>query len=59
LNPLRPENIVSNVVYSSSCQNVKSVLCEGRLIMKDREVLTLDEGEVVDAALDAAKELMG
>jgi len=59
LNPLRPENIVSNVVYSSSCQNVKSVLCEGRLIMKDREVLTLDEGEVVDAAMDAAKELMG
>ena len=59
LNPLRPGNIVSNVVYSSSCQNVKSVLCEGRLVMKDREVLTLDEGEVVDAALDAAKDLMG
>lgn len=59
LNPLRRENVVSNVVYSSSCQNVKSVLCDGRLLMKDREVLTLAEGKVVDAAVDCVRNLMG
>jgi 5-methylthioadenosine/S-adenosylhomocysteine deaminase len=59
LNPLRPENLISNVVYSSSCQNVRTVVCEGRLIMKDREILTLDEPEVIGAASDSAKELMG
>jgi len=58
LNPLRPENLISNVVYSSSCQNVKTVICEGRLIMKDWEILTLDEGKVIGSALDNAKELM-
>jgi 5-methylthioadenosine/S-adenosylhomocysteine deaminase len=58
LNPLRPENLISNVVYSSSCQNVRTVICEGRLIMKDWMVLTLDDEKVVGAALDSARELM-
>jgi len=58
LNPLRPENLISNVVYSSSCQNVRTVICEGRLIMKDWKVLTLDDEKVVGAALDNARELM-
>lgn len=59
LNPLRLENIVSNVVYSSSCQSIRSVICDGRFLMKDREITTLAERKIVDAASDLVRGLVG
>jgi 5-methylthioadenosine/S-adenosylhomocysteine deaminase len=53
LRPLLSENIISNVVYSSSSLNVKTVLCQGDIIMKDRKVKTLNEKKVTDASEDA------
>ncbi len=59
LSPVRSASLVSSIVYSASRSDVKSVLCGGRLIMRDREVLTLDEAEVLRSAAEAAGELLG
>lgn len=42
LRPLLPENIVANIVYSASSANVKTVMCQGDIVMRDREILTMD-----------------
>lgn len=42
LRPPLPENPVSNPAYSSNGLNVKTVLCQGDLVIQDRK-LTLDE----------------
>jgi 5-methylthioadenosine/S-adenosylhomocysteine deaminase len=59
LRPLRPENVVSNIVYSSSALNVLTVLCQGDIVMRDREVLSMDEEEALLAADEAMNELIG
>ncbi|MCL1983910.1 MAG: amidohydrolase family protein, partial [Methanomassiliicoccaceae archaeon] len=57
LRPLLPENIVSNIVYSSSSQNVRTVLCQGDIVMRDRKIRTLNEQKIMDASEDAWKYL--
>jgi len=59
LRPLRPENVVSSIVYSSSALNVLTVLCQGNIVMRDREVLSMDEEEALLAADEAMNELIG
>jgi len=59
LNPLVRDNLVSNIVYSSSSQNVKTVICDGRLTMRDWIVMTLEEDSVLSSAVESARELMG
>ena len=59
LRPLRTESIVSNLVYSSSGLNVKTVLCDGELVMEDRTMVKVDEEEVLATAEAAARELLG
>ena len=53
LRPLVPENMISNVVYSSSSLNVKTVMCQGDIIMEDGKILTLDTEKVLNEAEDA------
>jgi 5-methylthioadenosine/S-adenosylhomocysteine deaminase len=46
----RPE-VVSTVVYAAEARDVRDVLIDGRPVLRDGELQTLDEGEVVaDAA---------
>ena len=59
LRPLRPDTIVSNLVYSCSDHDVRTVICDGRTIMEDWKVLTLDEEEVLSRGEEAAKQLLG
>ena len=59
LRPLLPENMISNIVYSASSLNVKTVMCQGDVVMKDRRVKTLNEQNVIDASEDAWKYLCG
>ena len=53
LRPLLPENMISNIVYSASALNVKTVLCQGDIVMNDRKITTLNEQKVLDASEDA------
>jgi len=47
LRPLLPENIISNIVYSGSSSNVKTVMCQGDLVLEDGRMNTINEEEVL------------
>jgi 5-methylthioadenosine/S-adenosylhomocysteine deaminase len=51
-------NPASAMVYSAQTSDVRSVVIDGRVVMKDRELLTLDESSVVQAANQAAAVLI-
>jgi 5-methylthioadenosine/S-adenosylhomocysteine deaminase len=53
LRPLLPENIVANIVYSASSLNVRTVLCQGDVVVDNGKVTTLDVDSVLDASEDA------
>ncbi len=37
----------ANLVYSVRASDVRTVVCDGRVLMRDRELLTLDKGEII------------
>ncbi|NJE30119.1 N-ethylammeline chlorohydrolase [Thermococcus sp. 18S1] len=48
---LRPvNNVVSHLVYSASGNDVETTIVDGKILMLDREVLTLDEERILDEA---------
>lgn len=52
MRPLLPENMVANIAYSASSLNVKTVLCQGDIVVRDSEIITLDMPKVLDASED-------
>jgi len=48
LRPLTLENAVSNVVYSAGRGDVRSVICFGDVVVKDRVPQNLDMAEVIE-----------
>jgi 5-methylthioadenosine/S-adenosylhomocysteine deaminase len=57
LRPLLPDNMVANIVYSASSLNVKTVMCQGDLVVRDGRILTLDTEKVMDASEGVWKKL--
>lgn len=57
LRPLVPENIIANIAYSASSFNVKTVFCQGDMVVDDRKVLTMDTEAVLDASEDIWRSL--
>ncbi|WP_400207636.1 amidohydrolase family protein [Candidatus Methanomassiliicoccus intestinalis] len=57
LRPFFPETLVSNIVYSSYGLNVKTVLCDGKVVMEDKEIKSMDEEKELAEANAAAQEL--
>ena len=55
LAPLR--NIVPNLVYSAKGSEVETSIIDGKVVMENRKVLTVDEHEVVMAAHAAAQKI--
>ena len=43
-------NVYSQLVYSLSSEQIKDVIVAGKLIMKDRELVNIDEKELIDKA---------
>ncbi|MCL7454795.1 MAG: amidohydrolase family protein [Anaerolineae bacterium] len=43
---LSPDNVYSQLVYAAKAHDVRHVMIDGRWVMRDRELLTLDEAEV-------------
>ncbi|MBM3358785.1 MAG: amidohydrolase [Betaproteobacteria bacterium] len=63
INMRRPEwypnySEVQNLVYSASGDAVETVYINGRLIMENRRVLTVDENEVMDRCADLGKQVL-
>ncbi len=54
----RPADLVSGIVYSAQPGDVKTVIIEGKVVMLDRQLKTMDEQQVIDEANLEAKLLM-
>ena len=52
-------DIVSNLVYAAKSSDVHTVLVDGRVIVRDRVVVTMDEAEVLASARTAAAGVVG
>lgn len=53
LRPLLPENMISNIAYAASSLNVRTVLCQGDVTVRDGTITTID----VDAVLNEAEDM--
>jgi 5-methylthioadenosine/S-adenosylhomocysteine deaminase len=49
--------IYSQLVYAAKSTDVVDVLCDGRWLMRDRRLLTLDEADLLSAARDVARRI--
>ena len=52
-----PDAVYSRIVYSSKANDVAHVLCNGRWLMRDRVLLTVDEDAARDAAIEVATKI--
>ncbi|GAB3677807.1 amidohydrolase [Halopiger thermotolerans] len=50
-------DLVSHLAYAAAAADVRHTVCDGRVLMRDREVLTLDEAAVRERAQEAAAAL--
>ncbi|TMT80406.1 amidohydrolase [Haloterrigena sp. H1] len=53
-----PHDLVSHLAYAAAASDVRHTVCDGQVLMRDREVLTLDERAVRERALEAAEALI-
>ncbi|WP_225335695.1 amidohydrolase [Halomicrobium urmianum] len=51
-------DLVSHLAYAASGSDVRHTVCDGRVLMRDREVLTLDETAVKERARERAADLI-
>ena len=51
-------DVVSALVYSSEAEDVESVIIDGRLVMRERNLLTIDEPETIATANSEAQKLI-
>lgn len=56
LTPFR--NPISHLVYSANGGDVDTVLCNGNILMKNKELITLNEAKVIEIAENASKDLL-
>jgi 5-methylthioadenosine/S-adenosylhomocysteine deaminase len=49
---------VSHLAYAARGTDVRHTVCDGRVLMRDREVLTLDERAVIERAAERAEALV-
>ena len=57
LTPMHAGNINSHVLFGMSGRQVNTTVCNGKILMKDREVLVADEAEVMAKCREEAKKL--
>src|SRR5918994_1074463 len=52
-----PASVYSQIVYAAKAADVVDVMCNGRWLMRERRLLTLNEEEIRAAARDVAKRI--
>ena len=50
-------DLVSHLAYAARGDDVRHTVCDGEILMRDREVLTLDEARVIGTARERAADL--
>jgi 5-methylthioadenosine/S-adenosylhomocysteine deaminase len=59
--PVLPEpgsNVMEQLVYSANAGDVLTTIVDGRVLMRDREVFSLDQKEAEALVLEAAQDLI-
>ncbi len=51
-------DLVSHLAYAAAAADVRHTICDGRVLMRDREVLTLEEAAVRERAVERAEALI-
>ncbi|MGC9334207.1 MAG: amidohydrolase family protein, partial [Anaerolineae bacterium] len=54
---LSPDNVYSQLVYAAKSHDVRHVMIDGRWVMRDRELLTVDEAQVRSEAQRIASQV--
>lgn len=54
----KPKDLVSSIIYSAQASDVQTVVIDGRVVMKDRELQTLNEATFISEANIEAASLM-
>lgn len=54
---LSDNSIVSHLVYSATGSDVETVIVDGEVVMKNRELMTIDENEIIKKFQDVAQNL--
>ncbi len=57
-NMVPEHNIIANIIYAAGPQNVSDVIINGKIVMRDKKILTVDEEKVKEEAEKAAKDLV-
>lgn len=52
-------NVYSHLVYAASSADVRTVVIGGRVVMRDRRLLTLDEAAIKRRAVEFSKSILG
>ncbi len=52
------EDVVSSIVYSAQASDVQDVVVDGRMLMNNRELLTLDERSIIEQANTQTSDLL-
>ena len=55
----RYSNILPHIVYAAHGDDVHTVMIDGRIVLENRKLLCVNEGEIIKSATDAARELIG
>ncbi|HHI00022.1 MAG TPA: N-ethylammeline chlorohydrolase, partial [Thermococcus litoralis] len=50
-------NVISHIVYSANGNDVETTIVDGKIVMLDREVLTVDEEKALDKVQKIVDEL--
>lgn len=58
-NLIPAHNLVSNIVYSADPSSISDVIINGRIVLEDRKILTVNENEILEKAQKVAFDLMG
>jgi 5-methylthioadenosine/S-adenosylhomocysteine deaminase len=51
-------NVTSHLVYAAHSSDVRTVVIDGCVVMRDRELLTLNEGEIFAQAREMARQIV-
>ena len=52
-------DLIAHTVYAAQSSDIKTVIINGRIVMENRKVLTLDEKEVLSKVQECASRLTG
>jgi 5-methylthioadenosine/S-adenosylhomocysteine deaminase len=59
LGPITLDNAVSNLVFAAGRGDVRTVICDGTILVRDRKALTLDAEKVLEGGRTAMDQIAG